>query len=76
MCGICGIINLNKEPVSERLLRTINSTLYHWGPDDEGYFFNKVGRGVKIGQYNILTKQPSVCNINDMSVNVLQAGWL
>nr|MDA3792030.1 asparagine synthase (glutamine-hydrolyzing) [Elusimicrobiota bacterium] len=49
MCGICGIINLNKEPVSERLLRTINSTLYHRGPDDEGYFFNKVGRGLKVG---------------------------
>lgn len=38
MCGICGIINLNKEPVNERLVEDMNSPLYHREPDDEGFY--------------------------------------
>ena len=36
MCGICGIVDLRAEPVAEDVLRDMNSTLVHRGPDSEG----------------------------------------
>jgi asparagine synthetase B (glutamine-hydrolysing) len=43
MCGICGKINLNNEPLDETLLRRMTSCLSLWGPDDEiGNYFSKV----------------------------------
>lgn len=46
MCGICGKINLNGEPVDEALLRRMNASLVHRGPDDEGiYLKGSVGLG-------------------------------
>lgn len=39
MCGICGIFQLDPESVVDRtLLQTMNRTLVHRGPDDEGYY--------------------------------------
>jgi asparagine synthase (glutamine-hydrolysing) len=38
MCGICGIINLNKQPVDESKLHLMMRTMKHRGPDDEGVF--------------------------------------
>lgn len=44
MCGICGIIHDDPQnPVDRRVLETMNHTMLHRGPDDEGYFY---GRGV------------------------------
>lgn len=40
MCGICGIINKNKE-VSVGLLHSMNEALYHRGPDSSGTFIDK-----------------------------------
>jgi asparagine synthase (glutamine-hydrolysing) len=46
MCGICGKINLNNEPIDEALLRKMTSCLSHRGPDDEGlYIKGNVGLG-------------------------------
>lgn len=46
MCGICGIYNLNGEPVDSALLARMNNTMTHRGPDDEGYFLDgAVGLG-------------------------------
>ncbi|MFW9876094.1 MAG: asparagine synthase (glutamine-hydrolyzing), partial [Candidatus Thorarchaeota archaeon] len=46
MCGICGIINLNKEPVYEDKIRTMMERMKHRGPDDEGIFLDKnIGLG-------------------------------
>jgi asparagine synthase (glutamine-hydrolysing) len=47
MCGICGMIYFEEEKkVPEEELRSLNQTLSHRGPDDEGYFFkNNVGLG-------------------------------
>lgn len=46
MCGICGIVSLNDEPVKEDLIRQMMHTMKHRGPDDEGVFFeNSVGFG-------------------------------
>ncbi len=36
MCGICGKVNLNNEPVGENLLGRMTSSLVHRGPDDSG----------------------------------------
>ncbi|MBW2031585.1 MAG: asparagine synthase (glutamine-hydrolyzing) [Deltaproteobacteria bacterium] len=40
MCGICGIVNLDGRPVDEALLRKMNRTMVHRGPDGEGYYIN------------------------------------
>ncbi|HPN30406.1 MAG TPA: asparagine synthase (glutamine-hydrolyzing) [bacterium] len=43
MCGICGIINLKNESdfVSSDVLKKMNDTLRHRGPDDSGEYINK-----------------------------------
>lgn len=38
MCGLCGILNLNGEPVDRGLLEAMTEVLHHRGPDDDGYF--------------------------------------
>lgn len=46
MCGICGIINLNKESVREAPIRQMMQIQKHRGPDDEGVFVeDNVGLG-------------------------------
>lgn len=39
MCGISGIIDKNRKPVSSELLKTVTDLIAHRGPDGEGYFF-------------------------------------
>jgi len=38
MCGICGIINLDPQPVNETLISRMMQMMKHRGPDDEGIF--------------------------------------
>jgi len=38
MCGICGIINLNNNPVKEGHIRNMMQVQKHRGPDDDGLF--------------------------------------
>ena len=38
MCGICGKISLDNEPVDSALLKSMASCLSHRGPDDEGIY--------------------------------------
>lgn len=46
MCGIAGIFNLNKEPVSKATLQSITQAIAHRGPDGEGIFIDKfIGLG-------------------------------
>jgi len=46
MCGICGIINLDKRPASESSIRGMMTAMKHRGPDDEGTYINgNVGLG-------------------------------
>jgi asparagine synthase (glutamine-hydrolysing) len=47
MCGISGIYNYrSKEPVSEALVKAMNDTLVHRGPDDEGFYVSgSIGLG-------------------------------
>jgi asparagine synthase (glutamine-hydrolysing) len=46
MCGIAGIINFNRQPISEKDIRLMMLKMKHRGPDDEGvYIDNNVGLG-------------------------------
>lgn len=39
MCGICGIVSLQPGSVADRsILRGMNQTIHHRGPDDDGYY--------------------------------------
>jgi len=40
MCGIVGIINLNKKPVNRGILLDMTSALAHRGPDNEGIYLD------------------------------------
>ena len=47
MCGICGIFEFDRrEPFPEDLIRKMNQTIVHRGPDDEGIF---TGPGLAFG---------------------------
>ena len=46
MCGICGIFNLNGEPIPHRYIQTMTDALAHRGPDDEGHYIDvNIGLG-------------------------------
>ncbi len=46
MCGIAGIVNLSREPVSATLLQRMTDSIAHRGPDDEGQWIERyVGLG-------------------------------
>ncbi len=46
MCGICGIFNMNGEPVSSVSLRRMTDAIAHRGPDGEGFYTDSfVGLG-------------------------------
>jgi asparagine synthase (glutamine-hydrolysing) len=48
MCGICGIINLNRKAIDFKLLKAMNNSQHHRGPDDEKYMIDgNVGFGFK-----------------------------
>ena len=40
MCGICGILNLNGEPVPHRYIKSMTDAMAHRGPDDEGHYID------------------------------------
>ena len=42
MCGICGQIKIaSDEPVDQNVIRRMAQTIFHRGPDDDGYFFDR-----------------------------------
>jgi asparagine synthase (glutamine-hydrolysing) len=46
MCGICGIFNVNGEPVSQIVLRKMTDAIAHRGPDGEGFYIDSfIGLG-------------------------------
>lgn len=49
MCGISGLIYFNKErKIDSSVLKDMTDTLYHRGPDDEGFYIhNNVGFGFR-----------------------------
>jgi asparagine synthase (glutamine-hydrolysing) len=61
MCGICGKINVDGEPVNANLIKSMVATLTHRGPDDEGFYYKK---GVGLGHRRL--------SIIDLSSNARQ----
>jgi asparagine synthase (glutamine-hydrolysing) len=49
MCGICGQVKIaSDEPVDQETIRRMAQTIFHRGPDDDGYFFDgPVGLGFR-----------------------------
>ena len=46
MCGIVGILNLNKESVDQNLLKKMVNTMSYRGPDDQGFYIKEnIGLG-------------------------------
>jgi asparagine synthase (glutamine-hydrolysing) len=46
MCGICGVIDFNNQPVKKETVKTMMLNQKHRGPDDNGVFIeNNVGLG-------------------------------
>ncbi|MGV8123582.1 MAG: asparagine synthase (glutamine-hydrolyzing) [Candidatus Xenobiia bacterium LiM19] len=41
MCGIVGILDLNQDPVSSKLIKEMSEVLHHRGPDDRGYYIDE-----------------------------------
>jgi asparagine synthase (glutamine-hydrolysing) len=41
MCGINGLITFNKQSPSKDLLKKMNDSMFHRGPDEEGYFVDE-----------------------------------
>ncbi|MFQ5659747.1 MAG: asparagine synthase (glutamine-hydrolyzing) [Gammaproteobacteria bacterium] len=41
MCGICGIFNLDREPVDHVTLGNMTAAVAHRGPDNEGFFIDQ-----------------------------------
>ncbi len=64
MCGIAGIWNLNKEPLTEHKLKKFTDSLSHRGPDGAGYYIDKASnlglghRRLSILDLSIAGKQP------------------
>src|SRR5437764_13777649 len=40
MCGICGVVDFDGQPVDRRLLKRMADVIEHRGPDGEGFYFN------------------------------------
>jgi asparagine synthase (glutamine-hydrolysing) len=41
MCGICGVISsVTGDPADLEILKSMNQSLFHRGPDDEGYYMD------------------------------------
>ncbi|MDQ7824723.1 MAG: asparagine synthase (glutamine-hydrolyzing) [Candidatus Eremiobacteraeota bacterium] len=41
MCGIAGVLSLNKDPVSSALIKEMSGVITHRGPDDQGYYIDE-----------------------------------
>ena len=49
MCGISGIFRVTGDkPITENLMKAMTETLYHRGPDDQGFYINQnIGLGIQ-----------------------------
>src|SRR3990172_1873427 len=65
MCGICGVVTLKPgEAVDSELLRCMNRSLIHRGPDDEGYYLDEhAGLGMRrLSIIDLYTGQQPIAN--------------
>ena len=67
MCGICGIVSFqNREFLSDELLVRMNQTLFHRGPDDQGFYRDNFAALAmrRLSIIDLKTGQQPVCNEN------------
>lgn len=69
MCGIAGVINFNREPVSPVVLKRMTDAIAHRGPDGEGHYIHEnVGLGhrrLAILDLSPKGHQPMTCDSNN-----------
>ena len=53
MCGICGISTSKAEKIDAKLLRAMNTAIYHRGPDSDG-FYEAAGVGLAMRRLAII----------------------
>lgn len=58
MCGITGILNLNREPISAENLKRMTDAIAHRGPDGEGVFTDRYA-GLGHRRLSIIDLSPS-----------------
>ncbi|MBL7074890.1 hypothetical protein ISS37_06595 [candidate division KSB1 bacterium] len=78
MCGICGVIYLDRgRSVGSEMLRGMSQTLTHRGPDDEGLFINRnVGLGMRrLAIIDVAGGHQPISNEND-AVHIVYNGEL
>jgi asparagine synthase (glutamine-hydrolysing) len=75
MCGICGILNFDGAPVSDKLLLDMNDTMKLRGPDDSGHYI-EFQFGMAMRRLSIIDlgggHQP-ICN-EDSTIHVVLNG--
>jgi asparagine synthase (glutamine-hydrolysing) len=76
VCGICGKLNFDREAkVSSTLLKAMADSIYHRGPDDEGYYRSgPLGLGFRrLSIIDLHTGHQPICN-EDASVWIVFNG--
>ncbi|MDP8219602.1 MAG: asparagine synthase (glutamine-hydrolyzing) [Candidatus Theseobacter exili] len=72
MCGITGIFNFNKEPISPECLQKMTDVLIHRGPDAEGTYIDSfIGLGhrrLSILDLSTAGKQPMISACGNFSI--------
>src|SRR5688572_17529179 len=75
MCGICGLVSLNGDPVDRSVLDEMSAALFHRGPDSDGVFTEN-GTGIaarRLAIIDLATGDQPLSN-EDGSVTVVQNG--
>lgn len=72
MCGIVGIFDLERRPVSESLLVRMNEQIIHRGPDDDGYWLGgHVGLAMRrLSIIDLVGGKQPLCNEDGQIVTV------
>jgi len=75
MCGICGVLNSNNEPVSSGLIKKMTRAIRHRGPDDEGIWIEgSIGLGMRrLSIIDLQTGKQPIFN-EDKSIVVITNG--
>ena len=67
MCGIAGILNLNKEPINPLDIKKMCDIIAHRGPDDAGYAFFSEESGANSGKtyfFECTEEEFKHCNVH------------
>ncbi|VEB34457.1 asparagine synthase (glutamine-hydrolyzing) [Legionella cherrii] len=56
MCGIAGILNFDRSPISTNMLKAMTDSIFHRGPDGEGFWFTD---GVGLGHRRLAIRDLS-----------------